>query len=994
MRDGDNNVILRPIFIKAIQRINEVSEEVATATYLDLLSQTDNQKWAELLRGKYSRSVPGESKKQTIHLIDFLHPENNVFTVTSQFTVRAEKVHRPDLIVFVNGIPVVIIEAKSPLVPKDKSGEAFQQIKQYEKNIPRLFYSNVFNIVTNGQSLFYGATGSPSSYWAIWRDPWPKSESEFKNDKLSQGIYSLLAPERLLDLIAHFVVFEATETALIKKICRYQQFRAVNKIIDRVVTNEHRRGLVWHTQGSGKSLTMVYAALKLKKHQTISSPELENPNILILTDRVDLDDQITKTFVACGFSNPIPIETIQDLHSKIHGPSQGGLTLLSTIFKFADSKKPVPNSKKWILLVDECHRTQEKDLGACLRATFPDARFFGFTGTPIKKSDKDTYTNFGAPGEGYLDKYGIDDAVADGATVPIHYTSRKVEWEVDSAKLDILFDQWFANESEEKIAQLKKRGISAGDVLRHPKRIELIAYDIWTHFKASAFPDGFKAQVVAYDRKAIILYKRALNQVIAADFEKEGLSPAVSHQKANEMSACVYSSSQEDGKPSESAYEESIRADLQKYYLDHDAEKEVKAQFKKWHQPPYFLIVCDKLLTGFDEPLESVMYLDNPLQEHNLLQAIARTNRVSVPEKQNGLIVDYVGVSKKLDDALSTYRHEDVKNAMRNIEELKSNLRTAHQNVIALMKGLKTGTLNQKAEYDQLVEILQSEDQWYLFRLKAKDFIAAYTALSPDPSVLAYQRDLKWIAGFLIYGSQVFEKRPSTDLKDSSEKIRQILDEHLKVIGLSVICKLRHITDPEFWDDFHSNKTEEELKTAAIRKATEMKQITAQKMEANPLRFEKFSQLVVKIIQRLEKKQLSAAEVLKEFEKVAKELEAEEKKYVGSGLSENAYDILRMLQVFSAKDSSSHESDVTLTAAEPSVISTSEKNNVNEVAAQIDSLYSSDKSAPAGWHLKEGLRKSLRQEVRKIVLKAKLSNWKDIPVQIEEYALKHYVKMR
>ena len=285
----------------------------------------------------------------------------------------------------------------------------------------------------------------------------------------------------------------------------------------------------------------------------------------------------------------------------------------------------MPDSANWTVLVDECHRTQEKDLGAYLRATLPEACFFGFTGTPVKRNDHDTYANFSEGSEGYLDKYGIDDAVADGATVPIRYTGRKTEWHIDPEKLDILFDQWFAHEPDAVIEKLKQRGVTIAELAKHPKRIELIAYDIWTHFHEHIQPDGLKAQIVGIDREAVVLYKQALDRTIAAYFMKEGLSEDEALQKATAMSACVYSSSQEDDKPSEDAYRSQVREALQENKIDKKAEKEIVKRFGKKDDPLSFLIVCNKLLTGFDAPIEAVMYLDNPLKEHNLLQAIART---------------------------------------------------------------------------------------------------------------------------------------------------------------------------------------------------------------------------------------------------------------------------------------------------------------------------------------------------------------------------------
>ncbi|WP_417430954.1 type I restriction endonuclease subunit R [Kiloniella sp.] len=964
-RDGQNHVLLRPVFIKAIQKINGISEEDAQAAYLELISKTDNEEWSQLLRGNYSRTVPGKATKQTIKIIDFLNIDNNTFTVTSQLYVKSEQSRKPDVVVYVNGIPLVIIEAKSPLNYKDKTGEAFEQIKQYERDIPRLFYSNVFNILTDGTNCLYGSTGSPSKFFASWKDPWPRQKSSF-DDELSKGLWCLLEPSRLLDLLAHFVVFEKTEEGVVKKICRYQQFRAVNKIVARVVDNQHRQGLVWHTQGSGKSLTMVFAALKLKMHYTIESAELTNPNILVLTDRIDLDDQISKTFQACGLPNPDRMNKVSDLQDAIHAGADG-LVVLSTIFKFQGSEQAIDNSEDWIVMIDECHRTQEKDLGAYLRATLPKARFFGFTGTPIKKDDKNTYQNFGVEGEGYLDKYGIDDAVADGATVPIYYTGRKTDWHIDEAKIDILFDNWFADLPEDKLEELKSRGVSLSDLVKHPKRIELIAYDIWTHFKAYARPDGYKAQIVCFDREAIILYKRALDKVIAEDLGDASLAAS--------MSACVFSANQEDNKPSEDKRVQDIRKGLVLYYLDRAAETDVKALFGKKGEQPEFLIVCDKLLTGFDAPIESVMYLDKPLKEHTLLQAIARTNRVADPQKKSGLIVDYIGVSKNLDDALSSYRSEDVQNAMRDLDDLRSELRAAHATVIGLMKGLKRGKGKFiKPEFDAFVKILQAEDDWFTFRRKAREFIGIYEALSPDPAVLSYTADLKWIAAFLQYATQVFEKKEAFDHKSYSGKIREMLDQHLDATGISTTVKLRHITDPEFWDDFDvEGMTEDDLKTAAIRKTTELRKMVSEKVSDNPLQYQKFSDRLLALLEKLDGSQISWGDKLKMAEELAKDIDAESSAHENTGMSENTYGIYKILEALKSDDQI-------------------EVYSLENLASEVTGLYEDEGTAPTLWQDKPELRKGLRQQVRKKAHGFGLTDWKQVPERVEEFAVKHMSK--
>lgn len=968
LRDGENQVLFRPHLVEALIRINGIDHASAEAAYGELAAVSDNEAWLKVLRGDYARKITGQETRQTLRVIDFLNPDNNQFTVTHQLRVKAENTRKPDVVVYVNGIPLVVIEAKSPLNVKDKTGEAFEQIKQYERDIPRLFFSNVFNIVTDGALVLYGATGSGSKYFAEWRDPWPKVETDFP-DTLAKGLWCLLEPSRLLDLIAHYVVFEKTENGTIKKICRYQQFRAVNRIVDRVVEGKHRQGLIWHTQGSGKSLTMVFAALKLKTHRTIQSKALTNPNILVLTDRVDLHSQISGTFVACGLPNPTPIESIKDLHALIRS-GKDGHTALSTIFKFQGSQEPIANSDNWIVMVDEAHRTQEKDLGAYLRATLPHARYFGFTGTPVKKDDKDTYRNFGVAGEGYVDKYGIDDAVADGATVPIYYTGRKTDWHIDEAKIDILFDTWFAELDDDKLNEIKKRGVQTEDLVKHPRRIELIGYDIWTHFKAYAQPDGFKAQIVAIDREAVILYKQTLTKVIAEDLQAEGMEPAEAFKRADAMSACVYSINQEDSKPSEDVHKQAIRNELKAHYLDAEAEKLAKKAFGRKGDDPQFLIVCDKLLTGFDCPIESVMYLDKPLKEHGLLQAIARTNRVSDAKKRNGLIVDYIGVSGHLEEALSSYRADDVKNAMRDLDDLRNQLRAAHSAVATVMKPLKRKASDKdglKAEYDAFVRLLGTEDKWFDFKAKARGFIALYETLSPDPSVLEFTPDLKWVANFLLYGTQHFEKRQAFDQMNYSEKIREMLEKHLEATGLSVTVKLRHITDPDFWEDFETDgKTDEDLMTAAIRKTTELRKTVSERIDDSPHQYGKFSERLRQLLEKLESAQLSWADKLKAAEELAKDISAEDEAHVEAGLSPGAYGILQILNGF---DTGKEGEDL---------------------AIRLEELYTDPATAPAGWWEKDGLRKSLRQQVRSMAHLAGLTQLKEIPEEIEAYALKHF----
>ncbi|WP_406852721.1 type I restriction endonuclease subunit R [Brevundimonas sp. BH3] len=983
MRQEANRALLKPVLIEALQTLNEgLAPEDAEAIYADLSTLSDNEEWQRRLRGAYSRRLAGESRDKSIALIDFKRPDRNHYHVVSQLKVEAQRSRIPDLVVFVNGIPLVVIEAKSPMKMADRAGQAFEQIKQYERDIPRLFYPNAFNIVTDGMATLYGATVSPSQFYAPWPDPWPRQPSDFPDD-LTQDLWCLLEPSRLLDLLAHFIVFETDPESAnrIKKVCRYQQFRAVNKGVDRVAEGTKKKGLIWHTQGSGKSLTMVFLALKLKTHLTLDAPTLQNPNILVLTDRIDLDDQISKTFVACGLPNPKQAGSVGELREAVARGGNGQI-LLSTIFKFQGSTEPIPSSEDWIVMVDECHRTQEKDLGAFLSKTLPNARFFGFTGTPIKKADKDTYARFSESGETYLDKYGIDDAVRDKATVPILYEGRKTDWSINEAEIDILFDRWFVDVPDDKREKLKKKGVSLAVIAKHPERVRLIALDIWEHFKQVCRPDKYKAQIVAIDREAIVLYRAALRDVIAADLAKGGIAEAEAAAKADRMIACVFSKSQEDNKPSEDPEVAALRAELEAHFLDDDGEKAAKKAFKSSSDEPSFLIVCDKLLTGFDSPNEHVMYLDKPLREHGLLQAIARTNRTysfkredgSVVSKPHGRIVDYIGVTQNLEDALASYRAEDVQNAMRDLDVLRRDLRQTHAGFIRQKRLMGLMGMDEKAAAYAVEKLVTEghEDDWFELQRLGRHFVKTYADLSPDPAILDFTADMKWTAIFLRLAQQAITKDESLDHMSYSGKIREMLAEHVRATGLSTTVRLRNITDPEFKDDFRTGeKSEEELHEAFVRKAAELKRVTHELVDKNPAQFGRFSERVLEIIRRFEEGQLAAADGLRDFEDLTGGIEAEANAHDDLGMDERSFAILRIIEP--------HAPDI-------------DHGVLCGVAVDVGQLYAGAQASQPSWFFMDGYKKELRREVRKLLRPLKLSDLNAVRDVIENYAIHAYAE--
>jgi type I restriction enzyme R subunit len=1003
-----NEVFFTPLLVESLVRINGIPESDAVAIASELQALSDPLLWLKRLRGDYSKKISGQDTHSTIRLVDFDNPSNNHFAVTNQLKISGAKNCIPDLIIYLNGIPVVVIEAKSPLSPSQNTWSAVKQILQYEVNVPRLFASNLFNIATNDLTFLYAATGSPSEHWARWRDPWPRKAEEFF-DQTALGIYALLSPERLLDILAHFVVYETTDGKTVKKICRYQQYRAVNKMFDRAVQGDARQGLIWHTQGSGKSLTMVFAALKLKFHRGCKSELLSNPNLLVITDRKDLHNQISATFAACGLPNPLEADSISKLRELVV-PGVAGRTVMSTIFKFhwdvaglkshdfkerqaAAASLALEGSENWILMVDEAHRTQEKDLGAYLRAVLPKALRFGFTGTPVRKGDKDTFQNFGVAGENYLDKYGIMDAVNDGATVPVYYQGRLTNWHLEGKEIDIVFDQYFSNESDEVVETLKNRGVTKGDLARFRPRIAQIALDLWTHFRTHVQPDGFKAQVVAIDRPACVVYKQELDRVIANSLVKlKGLSQAEAEAQAAATSVCIYSPSQHD---------QQKHPELVTYQLDPQGEKDAIEAFKKKDHPLKILIVCNKLLTGFDAPVEQVMYLDNPLTDHNLLQAIARTNRRCGSAKEHGSLVDYIGVTKNLVEALAAYNDEDIQGALTDEDALYGDLQTAHREVMAMLKGVpRTG--QPKIDAQVAVEALDSEDVWFEFSGKANAFLVAYGALTPDPRVLPFKADLEYIGSIIPYGKAKFEADTTeVDWRQYSEKIREILNLHLQVTGLSTVYKIRSLADPDFWSDFE--QAEKNLEMAAVRKMVELKKEIAERVAKSPARYAKFSERVQKLISDFQKGLVDAAEVLKQAKVVAEQAVAEDSAFEKSGLNEQAYDVLKILELFRAAPEASESGEASVAAegspayqgaptdgasAQPS----EPKLTPQQAAEQIDQLYRTDELASAYWQLKEESRKKLLQKVRRIVKSLNIQDWKAMSSQIDHYAISHYAQ--
>lgn len=786
-------------------------------------------------------------KNQSVVMFDFENLDNNDFLVVNQISYEnASGTIRPDVVLYINGLPLVVIECKSPKLKWDvQLPEGVRQFDRYQATHPKLFWYNQMFIVTSRDRARIGTVGARPQHYGLWKDPYPLTMDEVGSDRpqdiLAAGV---LRREAILDLMRNFIVFDGK----IKKLARYQQYRAVNKAIDRIVDGERpddRGGVVWHTQGSGKSLTMVYLAMKLRR-----VPSLENPMLVIVTDRQDLDIQITKTFRSCNFPNPTPAISVADLKLQLaKGP---GTTVMTLIQKFQGSEEegagfPVlTKAENIIVMTDESHRSQYKGLALNMRKALPNATFIAFTGTPIDNKKRSTTAKFGA----YIDKYTIEQAVEDGATVPIMYESRLPQLQVKGETLDELFERVFYEYDEDTREKIKQKHINEELILTAPDRMEQIALDIVKHFESHILVNGYKAQVVAVSRYAAAAYQKLIETYAAGKFE----------------SAVIFSSGHND------------KDDLLlSNHITKEEEKDLIERFKQPYKEDKLsmLIVCDKLLTGFDAPIEQVMYLDRPLREHNLLQAIARTNRCYDENKRYGLIVDYFGVSRFLDQALEIFSASDVRGALESIDEELPRLEQRNRTVMRFFDGLK------KEQREEAVLRLKDEDDRADFDQAYKRFAASMDKVMPSPKAEPFMADLKF-AGLI---RQLAKSRYAVDdglnIADCGEKVRQLVHKYLDMEGFEVRDPIQ-LLDTNFNEEVEKHVLPES-KAAQMEHAIR-KEISV-KIEEDEVFYTKISERLTKLLERFKERQLTLDELLKEYQKMRDEMAKKEAGKTQSGLT-------------------------------------------------------------------------------------------------------------
>ncbi|MCG8039966.1 MAG: HsdR family type I site-specific deoxyribonuclease [Candidatus Thiodiazotropha endolucinida] len=718
----DALIRLNPTIAERPERVDEVLYRLRAAimTVRDTGLVKANEEFAAWLLGDRSMPFGENGEHVTIRLLDFEDLKQNRFVVTQQFTFRAGKTEkRADLVLLVNGMPLVVIEAKTPVRSSQSWLDGALQVHDdYEKNVPELFVPNLLSVATEGKEYRYGAIAMPVELWGPWR--LEGEDVPHSMEQVEKAMRSMLRPSMVLDMLASFTAYATHKgKQRIKIIARYQQVEGVNRIVERVVAGSPRKGLIWHFQGSGKSLLMLFAARKLRLH-----PALKNPTVLVVVDRIDLDSQISGTFYAADMPNMVRSESRHELKDLLEKDVRK--VVVTTIHKFGETYGVLNTRDNIIVMVDEAHRTQEGDLGRRMREALPNAFLFGLTGTPINRADKNTFYAFGAEEDanGYMSRYGLEESIRDGATRPLHFEPRLVELHIDQAAIEDAYKELTEGLTDEDRDKLGKAAAKMAVLVKAPERVRAICADIAAHYQEKVAPNGFGAQVVTFDRESCLLYKQELDRHLPPEVSDIVMSVNSGEDQYNP------------------------------YRRDRTAEEALLDRFRDPKDPLKILIVTAKLLTGFDAPILQTMYLDKPLRDHTLLQAICRTNRPYGETKSHGLIVDYLGIFDDVALALQ-FDEKGVQKAVSNITELVAALPGALQKCLAYFAGVDRTLTG----YEGLIaaqDCLPTDKQRDAFAADFSVLARIWEAISPDPVLGEYEKDYRWLA-------QVYESlKPST----------------------------------------------------------------------------------------------------------------------------------------------------------------------------------------------------------------------------------------
>lgn len=836
------------------QAIKDLNEDLVTG-----LISTNEKIYDLLTLGKsyQENMVDGTKRSFDIKYIDFEHPENNDFYVTEEFSVlrmNGKDYARPDIVLFVNGIPLAVIECKDASVP------IIQAISQNIRNqkpdyIPQLFKFIQIVMAANKNETKYATCGTPDKFWSTWNEQYVEKQNELLDKtvigrqitKQDRDIISLFEKERFLELIKDFIIFEAGT----KKICRYQQYFAVKAMLERI-KHDKKGGVVWHTQGSGKSITMVYITKKLMEDK-----EIQNPQVVIVTDRVDLDKQIHKTFNRIGVE-AARATTGNNLTDLIKDEKVRVITTVVNKFETVVKSGVSVDAPNTFILVDEGHRTQYGEINRRMQEVFKGAIYISFTGTPIMKRDRNIFDKFG----GLIHKYSLDDALKDKAIVPLIYEGKMVDQEVSKEAIDMRLDILTRNLTEEQKTDVMKKWSRFEKVASSEQRLELIAWDIAKNYNETLKGTGFNAMLACNKKIEAVKYYN----IFKDEFPELEVAVVISPPDMREGEGSI------DEDTNDIVKKFYINA-LSNYKNEEEYEETIKSKFINGDID--ILIVVDKLLTGFDAPKASTLYLDKQIKEHNLLQAIARVNRLC-DGKDYGYIVDYRGLLGELDKALTMYQEagleefneEDIKSSVYYIDTEINNMFEAYEKLKEIFKDIKNK--NDLEEYEVLLEDEKIRKDFYDKLCKFGSMLGIIL-----PSDQAYYKVGKEKISELRKALAVYQKLRATvklrysetiDHKEYEAKMQKLLDNYVVAKEMMRITEPVDITDAENFDKELEKMGTDRGKADTIR--TRLTRTISEKSKEDPAYYKKFSTRIEETIEAYRNRRITDSEYLQKMQDI------------------------------------------------------------------------------------------------------------------------------
>jgi type I restriction enzyme, R subunit len=863
LRRGETSPILWDTFIQRAQSLNSgtvdhlKAEEIASRLIRVPPTIEGNLQAWEYLKGLKTVFVDAEKRERNLRLIDFDNPSRNVFHVTDEFTFT-NGVHtiRADIVFLINGIPVILIETKAA-TRLDGIAEGLDQLHRYEREGPELMALMQLFSLTHMVQYFYGAT------WNLSHKNLFNWKEEAAGKDFETLVKTFVAPERVLRVLRDFILFTRKDDELQKVVLRPHQMRAVERAMVRAYDPKRKRGLIWHTQGSGKTYTMIIIAKRL-----VEEPVFNNPTVLMLVDRTELEAQLFGNLAAVGLGSVEVANSKERLKELLRNDVRG--IIVSMIHKFDDIPANINTRSNIFVLVDEAHRTTGGDLGNYLMGALPKATYLGFTGTPIDKTayGKGTFKVFGVDDpQGYLDKYSIAESIEDKTTVPLYYALAPNELRV---KRDILEKEFLDLAEAEGVSDIEDlnrvldKAVNLRNMLKNRDRVQRVAQYIARNFHETVEPLGYKAFIVGVDREACCLLKGALDKYLPAEYSKVVISPG--HNDPPEL-AC--------------------------YHLSDEEEKKIRKAFIRPEELPKILIVTEKLLTGYDAPILYCMYLDKPMRDHVLLQAIARVNRPYEDEngkhKPGGFVLDFVGIFENLEKALA-FDSKDVQSVIEGLDILKARfqerMNTGRREYLPLIKGKSDDKAAEAA-----LELFRDEDKRHSYYGFFRELEDLYEILSPDPFLREFVEDYQKLADLYALLRSAYDNRGITD-RELARKTAYLVQEHTQASVIHDAVSIYEI-NPQTLEKISKSSQPNTVKIFNLIKSISQK-VQDEAVRA-PYLFT-IGERAEAIAEAFKQRQLSTQEALKQLEELIKEINEAEREQAERGISGEAFAALWILK--------------------------------------------------------------------------------------------------